>query len=184
MQEIIAQHFIGFAMIDILVDHDQNTGPEWQIGKINPRPLNEMHMRNLWASFDEGKNILNRQEDTAITVICPRHYITNTLPRHFTADAPRVTWSEDARDGKECWLANGNHRRAVMEQYLGARNRASIQEYEEKAYSNDGPRTDLQRAYVQRAAALKEELAVGGLWLVKLYDIGIYILLLHLKLEG
>ena len=170
LNTVLNSHFLGFALINVATDGDNGNGPTWKFDVWNGRPLNPSFVKQLWDNWQGGAALKKEIADNALTACVAKEYLAKPLSP-TAENAGLVKWTSESKSGDQFILLNGKHRIHTLKTYI-------IEPY--KQYYNLVVKELSKSSAANRAASLQkvkeaeEELYSRGLWLVKLYDWGIY----------
>lgn len=182
LEERARKAIFGYARLD-LIEHKT----ELRFGTWNDRPLDKAQVGRLVQSFlTKGADRFSFTKAIPLSVrakdLRPGTYGTKFTPgTDATMDLPVLELVEEAKGRKRLVAAGGQHRVNAVEAWVKTlkKQHAELVRQREalEQQDNEGPATTMDveienRTRKPRRDALQETLALGGQWMVVLYDAG------------
>lgn len=171
----------GYARLDVIKHKD-----DFQFGQWNDRPLEKAHVKRLVQSFlTQGADRFSFMKAIPL-VVTPGHFKKGTYAEKYvpgtvaTPDLPILELESGENGKKRLVAAGGQHRVNAVEEWVKTLRKqhnelARQRDMLEKQDSEMATSVDIeQENFVRKPKrdALKETLALGGQWMVILYNKG------------
>ena len=178
VEEAFQKAQLGFAYMSLATFNDLDSGPNIQVGRINPRMPTAKALKALYESTNRGAKVMNNVADKAIHICLPKSYIESTSLTMESSKAGFVQWAPPSLTGKAdlAFLANGLHRWWMVITHL-CKDDICMYEQLKIGYADavaKGNKANKERAEML-LQNLKLKLRENSKWLVLFFDSGKHI---------